>query len=535
VADSLAKFESANDIKSQRQVTEEIGIPRSTLQYWLTRKKHIDAEPELISFFESPVGTAFLHRLVLGAHFVITMSGSGSTRHVCQLFELTGLDQFIASSYGAQYNVSVEMEQAIINFDHFEKERLAASMPSKEISVCEDETFHPETCLVAIEPVSNFILLEKYADSRKAEEWTKAMGEATFGLPVKIVQSISDEGKGILHHVKSDLGVQHAPDVFHVQHEIVKGTSAVLASKKKKAEATLDKATKDVQRCIREKDKYLQTQHGPGRPPQFDKRIEASLQNQEDAKRDLESAESHQQRMKEAIQKISKVYHPVDLETGELRQTNEVSESLNNCFNEMEAVASEANLLERSLKKIQKAKKVIVDMVATVLFYHMSIQAKIEALSLPLKVEQAVMDKLIPGLYLKRVSKQAKTSDDRQRLHRKAIDILQPLHNEDGPFSGLNAEELKLIQNVGEECANLFQRSSSCVEGRNGQLSLRHHGLHRLSNRKLASLTAVHNYFIRRRDGTTAAERFFGTKPRDIFEFLLSNMDTPGRPARGRA
>jgi len=35
-----------------------------------------------------------------------------------------------------------------------------------------------------------------------------------------------------------------------------------------------------------------------------------------------------------------------------LRQTNEVSESLNNCFNEMEAVASEANLLERSLKKI---------------------------------------------------------------------------------------------------------------------------------------------------------------------------------------
>jgi len=41
-------------------------------------------------------------------------------------------------------------------------------MPQKEITVCQGETLHPETCLVAIEPVSNFILLEKYADSRKA-------------------------------------------------------------------------------------------------------------------------------------------------------------------------------------------------------------------------------------------------------------------------------------------------------------------------------------------------------------------------------
>ncbi|MFH1153688.1 MAG: DUF6399 domain-containing protein [Pseudomonadota bacterium] len=91
------------------------------------------------------------------------------------------------------------------------------------------------------------------------------------------------------------------------------------------------------------------------------------------------------------------------------------------------------------------------------------------------------------------------------------------------------------MESVGEECADLFQRSSSCVEGRNGQLSLRHHGLHRLSNRKLAALTAVHNYFIKRRDGTTPAERFFGTKPGDMFEFLLGSIDLPGRPARGRA
>ena len=530
----MSEYASTEGTKSQRQIGEDLGIPRSTLQYWLTRKHHIDAEPELVSFFESPVGTAFLHRLAIGAHFVITLSGAGSVRHVCQLFELIGIDQFIASSYGAQYNVSVNMEQAIIDFDHSERTRLAESMPHKDITVCQDETFHPETCLVAIEPVSNFILLEKYAQSRKASEWTKAMEEATCGLPISIVQSTSDEGKGILHHVKNDLGVQHTPDVFHVQHEIVKGTSAVLAGKKKKAEKRLMQATEEGDRLVREKEVYWQTPHGPGRPPQFDTRIEASQQSQEEARRDVETAESQQRRMKEAIKKISNVYHPVDLETGNLRRADEVAACLHDCFSEIEAVSSEANLLDRSVKRIQKAKRVMADMVATILFYHLTVLGKIEALSLPEKVERAVMDTLIPGLYIKRVSKQAKKADERRDLRMLSQNILVQLQGESSPFADLNAEELQLIKQVAEECANMFQRSSSCVEGRNGQLSLRHHGLHRLSNRKLAALTAVHNYFIRRTDGTIAAERFFGTKPKAMFEFLLNNIDLPGRPAKGR-
>jgi len=80
------------------------------------------------------------------------------------------------------------------------------------------------------------------------------------------------------------------------------------------------------------------------------------------------------------------------------------------------------------------------------------------------------------------------------------------------------------------DCAQIFQRSSSCVEGRNAQLALRHQGIHRLGNRHLQALTVMHNYYIRRRDGTTAAERLFEAKPNDLFEFLLDGMDYPARP-----
>ena len=48
-----------------------------------------------------------------------------------------------------------------------------------------------------------------------------------------------------------------------------------------------------------------------------------------------------------------------------------------------------------------------------------------------------------------------------------------------------------------QSCTDLFRRSSSRVEGRNGQLSLKHHALHRFTQRKLQSLTVLYNSLVR--------------------------------------
>jgi hypothetical protein len=504
------------------------------LQHWIERKDSINEDPLITAFFESPSGTAYMHRLALGAHFVMTLMGSCSVRHVCQFLELTGLDRFIASSYGAQHKVSGELERVIIEFGQKEKCRLAEGMSHKEITVCEDETFHPETCLVAIEPDANYIILEKYADSRKASEWTQCMEEATRGLPVKIIQSTSDEGTGILHHVKKDLGAHHSPDVFHVQHEIIKGTSAPLSRKTKKTEDDLENASGQLTRCIREKEDYENGETRRGRPPQFDKKIEQARSQVEAATDCFERAKAHQSGMKAMVEKISDDYHPVDIETGRPKDAEEVSKSLSECFLQIETVASEAALSEPSFKRIRKARKVTADMVATIAFFWVYVRAKIGALCLDSNIETVIIEKLIPAIYLRHASKKAKSADIRQRIHKQSERILHLLQDVNSPFIGLEPEKLALILKVSEECACLFQRSSSCVEGRNGQLSLRHHSLHRLSNRKLAALTTVHNYFIRRKDGTTPAERFFGSKPRELFEFLLNKVDLAGRPAQKR-
>ena len=51
----------------------------------------------------------------------------------------------------------------------------------------------------------------------------------------------------------------------------------------------------------------------------------------------------------------------------------------------------------------------------------------------------------------------------------------------------------------------------------------------------LEALTVIHNYVLRREDGTTAAERFFAARHDDLFEHLLDVMPPLPRPRRRAA
>ena len=99
----------------------------------------------------------------------------------------------------------------------------------------------------------------------------------------------------------------------------------------------------------------------------------------------------------------------------------------------------------------------------------------------------------------------------------------------------MTEEDRERVRRVSKEMVGLFARSSSCVEGRSGRLALFHHGQTRLSAGRLKALTVVHNYRTERDDGTTAAERFFGKKPRDVFDWLLARLPDLPRPVAKRS
>jgi hypothetical protein len=97
----------------------------------------------------------------------------------------------------------------------------------------------------------------------------------------------------------------------------------------------------------------------------------------------------------------------------------------------------------------------------------------------------------------------------------------------------LSPETQGQLHNEAQRLATVFQRSSSNVEGRNGYLSLRSHQLRGLDlPRKRECFTAIHNFFLTRPDGTTAAERFFGQKPRSMFAAILDAVELAPAPLR---
>ena len=526
-----------NSGKSQRELALELGIERTTLQYWIEKKNQIDAEPELIEFFESAVGLAFLHRLIIAMQFVITMQGTGSVRTVCSLLELSGLDQFVASSYGSQRAVTVEMEEAVVGYGEAEEKRLGAEMERKKIGLIEDETFHKKDhpCLVGMEPVSNYIVLEEYAPNRKAETWTERLDASLNGLNVEVIQVTSDEAKALCSHIQKDLGVHQSPDVFHVQHTLCKGMSAPLASRVRKSGKAVEEAQKKVAKEQLAQEKYIESVPKPaGRPRNFEKYIAEAQQQQAIKQSELDAATERKSQAKETIRGISECYHPYDLETGEPRDAECVSKSLETHFDTLETIATDASLPVRSFQNIRKARRVLTKMVATIAFFFLNVQAKVEALTLTPEQEHALYNTLIPAIYLQIVADKADTAETRRTLHLRSQQLLQPLLEPDSPLASLSPDDKQLVESVATECAQLFQRSSSCVEGRNGQLALHHHSLHRISPRKLSALTVVHNFFITRPDGSTPAQRLFGSDPRNLFDYLLQHVDLPPRPAKKR-
>ncbi len=529
VASKIVDFEQARHKQSQRQFALEQGVCRSTLQHWLARKKSIDASPILIEFLESPIGTAFLHRIVTAAHFVFTKDGVASIHNVSTFLNLSGLSPFVASSYSTQQRVSNKMDDSMIEFEEFVRPELSQNMPAKKISLAEDETFHPQICAVSMEPISNFIVVEKYVENREGETWNRVVLQALRDLPVEVIQVASDEGRGLINHTIKGLNAHHSSDCFHVPHEIGKGTSGALASAVKKAEKEYETIVKQSQKEVDLKENYdNQPKRPPGRRPGFEKKIKLAKENEHQAKSNLEVSRQNQETVRNAKAEIGKVYHPYNTETGAKQDSQKVSELLESCFENINEASKD--LSDRCKQRVEKAHRVVKNMVATIAFFFRMIDLYMDNMQILDRDRQLMHDYLIPGFYLRQVARKEKDAERKSRISEMSQELLSILTQQDGPFSEYTENDIKILEKAAEECARIFQRSSSCVEGRNAQLSLRHHGIHKLSDRSLKAQTIVHNYYRRNRDGTTPAERFFEAKHIDLFEWLLEKMDYPARP-----
>lgn len=531
-ADYLRQFDTLTAGMSQREISKKMDVPRSTLADWDRRRSSHSVPDSTARFLESPDGLSFLHELVTALHLVFQQVGSSGVRPICEFLRLTNLDSFVASSYGSQYLHCLEVQKALSEFGEEEKARLGAEMECQEITICEDETFHPQICLVAMEPVSGFIIVEAYARNREADTWTRVVDTALDCLNVKVIQSTSDEARPLIKHAQEGLGADHSPDLFHVQKDLHRAFSNTLNTAIVQAKKKVKPIKAEMDRIEKKRAEYLPLCDDPeALSESYDREIRAAEIRKENVEKEAERFVEQRDRALEDMRTLSDVYHPFDLQAGVLQDEESVKEKLNAGFDTMEDWASRLSLSGWAQGKIAKARKVLPLMVATIAFFWAKVSQRFDELDFLTEVDKdPIIRNLVGGLYLQQAARKARNAEERKRIQAVSEQLMQKA--DEGPVGHLTETQREQVLKTATWCANLFQRSSSCVEGRNSQLALRHHSLHNLSNLKLSALTTVHNYFITRADGSTAAERFFGIKPRDVFSTLLAKLPKPGRPKR---
>jgi hypothetical protein len=193
-------------------------------------------------------------------------------------------------------------------------------------------------------------------------------------------------------------------------------------------------------------------------------------------------------------------------------------------------VAQEESLSQSCLERIDKAERVVPKMQATIEFISRYVRQEVNRLELDPPQAFAMHARLIPACYLDRVAKKQTVSAG-EPLRELAERLRTPLFEPGGALADLEHARQQELHQQAQRLAGVFQRSSSNVEGRNGYLSLRNHQLRGLDRpRKRECLTAIHNFFLTRADGTTAAERFFGQKPRSMFAAVLGAVEIPSAP-----
>ena len=228
------------------------------------------------------------------------------------------------------------------------------------------------------------------------------MEQALSGLNCQIIQSTSDEAPGLLAYVEHHLGAHHSPDLFHVQHELVKAVSGPMATKQRAA----GKAATEAQERLEQVQGPLQgagdepEQRGSGRPSKETASLEQAKHEAQAASQEFERISAQREQVAQSIRTISQAYHFVDLERGVRRNGQLIAADIHQQIDTVRRVAQHEGLRQTCLDRIDKAERVVAKMQATIAFVSGYVGQQISQLDLTQPQAYAMHAHLIPSFYL---------------------------------------------------------------------------------------------------------------------------------------
>jgi len=484
-----------------RKIAEVTNIPKSSVQRLvkaiLKRNQYSESH-----FWETEEGCQWLRILVYATIFLFGIKCGIGAETISQFFKMLRLTMHIAVSPTTIKDLRNKMEDVLIEYkDDQEKHHLREEL--LRIAGGVDETFFKEMILVFMDLPSGYIFLEEESKDRSYATWKEKIQQILKKFNIDFKYTVSDRAKALIKLAQQGMNCLSIPDLFHASHEIVKLFGLRLHRK----QADLyNKLTKELAALA------------------LLKELSQRLSNQEalisQLKNEYAFIESGIACYQGVLHKLSEIVHPFDIHSSEKHTSATVLNLLLELVEQIKTLQNEQEINDDK-KHIVKFENQIDGIASLIDAWWLWCEESLPHDKIDNELKNWLLMYLLPSVYWQcQVNKTKKPG--LKQSYRKAFEYAQ-LKLQQHPLTPLFIIHKEWLSWAKGMVSN-FQRTSSAVEGRNGCLSQIHHNGRGISFKRLKALTVIHNYYLKRSDGTTAAERLFKKIFEDPFEVIVNKM-----------
>lgn len=447
------------------------------------------------------------------------LKGNIGAERMSAFFHRVRLEKHVGVSLSALRDKLSRLEDAIHKYGTLQEREQAKQGVVREITGGGDETFFAELMLIVMMDLSSgYIIVEEPAPDRCYETWRERAQIRLEELNLRVRHFISDRGASLIKLALDGFGCRSGADIFHAQYDVSKWLGVGFFRKLGKACKAVNSSEKKLA-ALKEKESSPE-------------KIKACEQKIEWEKEQEYKLEQGKKTYSKAQQAVSEGVHPFSVQDSSKQSSSQVENALNEQARKFEEIARTHDISDPS-GMLNKFKRQFQDISSMVEAWWIWAEENVKSLALSQNGQDWALYVLLPVIYWHQQMQRCQHSEIKQTYQKAYEKSLADYASH--PFTQtLSEQESERYREWAEWMSAKFQRSSSAIEGRNGCLSQIHHCGRGLSARRLKTHTVIHNFDMKRADGTTPAERLFGTKFPDLFEWLLDESGELPLPRKAR-
>lgn len=456
--------------------------------------------------WEIKEGSLWLRLLVFSSLYVFGLKAGVGADTLSLFFKMIRIDTHVGISPAALRTQINKMERLLPQFQE-ECEKSVDKQKRKVVAGLDETFFGNFMILVLMDLRSGYLLLEDITDDRCYETWYKKVSPRLESLGVEVNHAISDRAKALIKMAVTGFDCDSGADLFHAQQDMSRWLGAKIGRRASNAEKQLH-TVQTTESNISKTASML--------------KIIGLKMTRMTAEKELENAKKTQVDYHENLQGIADEIHPFSLNDNSINDAEKVEKNLELRAQAFENIAEEQQINDYK-GVMKKFRNQIQPLAVSISFWWLWVRETLQSIELNDDTELWLTSTLLPVVYWHQKMEQTKNRNSKAN-YRKAWETASDKLKADSFSKKLSTSEMQQWLTLAENMARQFQRSSSAVEGRNGCLSQMYHNGRGLNERRLNALTVIHNYGIKREDGTTAAMRLFDTEFPDLFSWLLDEM-----------